>query len=60
MPRVSIFRKLSPIKTGNEGHCVFNENGDVVGAKVCKRVYVCLPGRRLIFRDGVYEGWYRA
>ena len=52
--------KLSPIKTGYEWCCVFNENGDVVGARVCKRVYVCLPGRRLIFRDGVYEGWYRA
>ena len=21
--------------------------------------YVCLPGRRLIYREGVYQGWYR-
>ena len=22
-------------------------------------VYLCLPGRRLVCRDGRYEGWYR-
>lgn len=21
--------------------------------------YICLPGRRLIFREGKYIGWYR-
>jgi hypothetical protein len=59
MPRVNIFKKLSPIKMGFEGHLIYDDDGVVLGARMCKRVYVCLPGRRLIFRDGVYEGWYK-
>lgn len=36
--------KLSPIRKSPEDESVF---------------YVCLPGRRLIFRNGEYSGWYR-
>lgn len=35
--------KLSPIKKSPEDENVF---------------YVCLPGKRLIFRNGAYSGWY--
>lgn len=56
---MSIFERISPIKTSRDVRFIYGENGEIDGAVIYKRVYICLPGRRLIFRNGKYEGWYR-
>ena len=56
---MGLLKKLSPVKVGYGWNVIYDEAGEVQGAKVYKRVYLCLPGRRLIFRNGKYDGWYR-
>lgn len=56
---MGLLKKLSPVKVGYGWNVIYDEAGEMQGVKVHKRVYLCLPGRRLIFRDGKYEGWYR-
>lgn len=56
---MGLLKKLSPVKVEYGWNFIYDETGEAQGAKVYKRVYLCLPGRRLIFRDGKYEGWYR-
>lgn len=44
MLKYKILKKIFPVKVSPEDSAV---------------EYVCLPGRRLIFRNGIYDGWYR-
>ena len=52
-------KKLSPVKVRYGWNAIYDEAGEVQGAMLHKCVYLCLPGRRLIFRNGKYDGWYR-
>lgn len=45
MPKYKILKTIFPVKVSCEDPAV---------------EYICLPGRRLIYRNGVYQGWYRA
>ena len=56
---MGLLKKLSPVKVGYGWNYIYDEAGETQGAMIYKRVYLCLPGRRLIFHDGKYVGWYR-
>ena len=59
MTNYKILKTIFPVKVGYGWNVIYDEAGEMQSVKVHKRVYLCLPGRRLIFRDGKYEGWYR-
>ena len=44
MSRYNFLKAIFPVKVSCEDPAV---------------EYICLPGRRLIFRNKVYQGWYK-
>ena len=56
----SLLKMFCKVRVNFIERAVYDVDHGKIGDCVEIVEYVCLPGRRLIFCDGVYRGWYRA
>lgn len=56
----SLLKMFCKVKTNFIDRAIYDEDHEKIGETVEIVEYICLPGVRLIYRGGKFEGWYRA